>query len=404
MLNTNGPAVASVIEEAGEDVHPSSAAFRTRDNSQILRFQPYTSDLCYAVAEFNRRISPVKPSFFLPADPRNCWLPKREERAVYQEIYLAIQGETVRGGYTLKQQPFSFSGRVFTAAACQMPISEGIADRHYGFAGPRILRDAVRRQPLLFGLGIGSLDANITRLERAMGWELKVIPFYFKVRNGFRFFRNIEYLKTTPLRRFALNAAAFSGLGWAAARVASRILPRGCQNESSVSAEEAANFSIWGDEVWEACQERYSMTAVRNARVLNLLYPPGSPRFIRVKVVERGRAIGWAVLLNTAMSGSKYFGNMRVGTIVDCLALPENAGKVIRAAAQALERRDVDLLISNQSHPAWCRGLADAGFIEGPSNFLLTLSQQIVKLLDSSDPERKAIHMNRADGDGPIHL
>ena len=51
---------------------------------------------------------------------------------------------------------------------------------------------------LLFGLGIGSLEASITRVEQAMGWRVRVIPFFYRVRNGFNFLRNIEYLKTQP--------------------------------------------------------------------------------------------------------------------------------------------------------------------------------------------------------------
>lgn len=416
MPNAKTPEAGSVLEATEEDhskVHGSSAVQSNpilngnsvvHGNSGAFRFQPYTEELCGAVAEFNQRISRANPPFLIPEHPRDCWLPKIDGRGVYQEIMIALQGSEVRGAYTLKQQPFSFGGRIHMAAACQMPISEGIADKRYSFAGPRILRDALRRQPVLFGLGIGSLDASITRLERAMGWEIRVIPFFFKVRNGFRFFRNIEYLKSTPLRRWTLNLAAYSGAGWAAARLATWLLPRHDQNEGLVSFEETGNFSLWADEIWEKCQDRYSMTAVRNSRVLNVLYPPGSTRFIRVKVSERGRAIGWAVLLNTAMSANKYFGNMRVGTIVDCLALPENARKVIRAAAQILDSRGVDLMISNQSHPAWCRALAEAGFVEGPSNFLLTMSKQVIRMVDETDPERRAIHMNRADGDGPIHL
>ena len=32
--------------------------------------------------------------------------------------------------------------------------------------------------------------------------------------------------------------------------------------------------------------------------------------------------VGWAVVLYVPMQGHNYFGNMRVGSLIDCLALP----------------------------------------------------------------------------------
>lgn len=368
-----------------------------------LHFEPYMEEHTAAVADFNRRIQAANPPFLLPDTPAPGWIPRCGNRKIYQEIFLAIEDGRVRGGYTLKHQEFSFRGRILDAAACQMPISEGIVDRRCGFIGPRLLRDALRRRPLLFGLGIGSLDASVTRIEQALGWRVQVIPFFYRVRNGFNFFRNIEYLKTTRWRRWSLDATAYSGLGWAGARVARAVLPRPNGVRAGISAEQPPEFSGWADELWETCRGCYSMAAVRDAEVLNVLYPPDS-RFIRVKVLERGHPIGWAVLLDTRMDRNKYFGNMRIGSIVDCLALPQHASKVIAAAADVLDRRGVDLLVSNQSHAAWGNALRKSGFLEGPSNFILTTSKPLWRLLDEIDPGGTSVHMNRGDGDGPIHL
>lgn len=364
-----------------------------------LRFQPYTEQFCNEVAAFNRRIAAADPPFLLPEAPVPKWLPRIGDRKIYQEIILAVEQGLVRGSYTLKHQEFSFHGKRLPAAACQMPISEAVADKRYGFIGPRLLRDALRRQPMLFGLGIGSLDASITRVEQAMGWRVRLIPFFYRVRNGFNFLRNIEYLKTSRKRRLMLDAAAFTGVGWAGARLAG-IHRNGLQR--FFSADEVSTFADWADQLWDACAPLYSMTAVRNAEVLDILYP--SKRFIRLRVRQGSRTVGWAVLLDTHMRQNKYFGNMRVGTIVDCLAMPEHARAVIGAATRVLEARNVDLLLSNQSHPAWCDALRHGGYREGPSNFVFTTSKSMTRLLDESDPGFTGVHVNRGDGDGPIHL
>jgi hypothetical protein len=161
--------------------------------------------------------------------------------------------------------------------------------------------------------------------------------------------------------------------------------------------ELAEGFAGWGDEVWERSRGEYGMMAVRDAATLEALYPREDPRFLRVRA-----AGGWAVALDTQMSGHKQFGEMRVGTIVDCLAPLESAGTVVRAATAMLEERGVDLIVSNQRHGAWSRGLIEAGFRNGPSNYLLALSPAFAETAVGVADD--AIHFNRGDGDGPIHL
>src|ERR1019366_4302358 len=136
----------------------------------------------------------------------------------------------------------------------------------------------------------------------------------------------------------------------------------------------APAFAPWADEVWERSPPAYALLAQRDAATLERLYPASDPRCLRVRT-----AGGWAVLLDTQMQGHKQFGDMRVGTIVDCLAPPECAGAVIRAAAGLLEQRGVDLIVSNQLHGAWSGALVESGFRSGPSNYLLALSPALAE-------------------------
>jgi hypothetical protein len=109
-------------------------------------------------------------------------------------------------------------------------------------------------------------------------------------------------------------------------------------------------------------------------------------------------------MLDTQMSRHKHFGNMRVGSIVDCLAEPEMAGLVVRYATAFLERKGVDLIVSNQANSAWRKAFVAAGYLAGPSNFILALSPMLADRLEPLEAARRHIHMNRGDGDGPIHL
>jgi hypothetical protein len=170
------------------------------------------------------------------------------------------------------------------------------------------------------------------------------------------------------------------------------------------AAEPVRVFEAWADALWERSNYRYAMVAARDARALNTLYPPGDSRYIRLRVLKDGAIVGWALLLDTQMKEHKQFGGLRVGTIADCLALPEDAEAVIAASAACLSGRRVDLIVSNQSHTAWCAALERCGFLCGPSNYVYAASKKLAEALDPFDVNRNEIHINRGDGDGPIHL
>ncbi len=116
------------------------------------------------------------------------------------------------------------------------------------------------------------------------------------------------------------------------------------------------------------------------------------------------RGFDYAVMLDTQMSKHRQFGAMRVGSFVDGLASASDAGKVVSAATTHLERQGVDLIVSNQSHAAWCSAFSAAGFLRGPSNFLFGGSRKLAELLKSQGVESDQIYLNRGDGDGPINL
>ncbi len=145
------------------------------------------------------------------------------------------------------------------------------------------------------------------------------------------------------------------------------------------------------------------MTALRDAETLRILYPSGG-KYLRLKIVQARRPIGWAVLLRSQLSGHKQFGNMRLGSIADCFAAPSDAAKVVACAGRFLEAEGVDLIVSNQSHQAWTAALGGAGFRAGPSNFIFAAAKPLARLLANEGIPNEQLFLNRGDGDGPINL
>ena len=387
-----------------------------------LEIVAYTREAVPAVREFNQRLlgggeflggAPADRQF--PETPDPGWMPG-------MELFLAVEGSMVRGGYILRRQNFSVGGATLAAAHYRLPLSEGIVNRTYAMLGLRMVRDALSRERRLYALGMGGWDKPLPAMLKRLGWSTWDVPFHFKVIHAGRFLHHIEALRTGALRRAALDAAANTGAGWLGMKALSLVTGFGRRLPPG-EVDVAPGFVPWADEVWERSRAAYALVGQRDAATLEGLYPASDPRFLRVRA-----AGGWALLLDTQMEGHKQFGDMRVGTIVDCLGRPESAGAVIRAAAGLLEQRGVDLIVSNQLHGAWCTALVESGFRAGPSNYLLALSPALAEAAGGGEMRRQAgvdrlkpvppwqaeavgklklalpFHFNRGDGDGPIHL
>jgi hypothetical protein len=370
-----------------------------------ITIQPYTNEHVESVRRFNDRLKVGGVAIPVPLSPDLIWLPQRPGRRLFQEYRLAVDQEgEVRGAYILKHQDFRIGDQVVGIADFRQQVSEGAVDSRYPYVGVQMLRDALVRQPMLFGLGIGGYDMPLTQLLQAAGWKIIAVPFFFRVIRPVAFLRNIVHLRRHASTRWLLDALAMTGLGWAGIRAAQKVYGRRLPRDAEVVAEEVSDFSAWTEELWEQRKGKYGMTAVRNLATLQLLYPQGDSRFIRLRITDRSRPIGWAVVLDTPLQNHNYFGDMRLGSIVDGFAAPDDAFQVVATAKEFLKSRGADLIVSNQSHLAWRRGFRRVGFFQGPSNFLLALSPQLAELLRRQNVSDEAIYVNRGDGDGPINL
>ena len=105
----------------------------------------------------------------------------------------------------------------------------------------------------------------------------------------------------------------------------------------------------------------------RDAANMNALLPVGGwPPGIALRVLRNGATIGFVVVMDTPMRGDARFGDLRVGSIVDCFGLPEDAAAVVGAGFDFLRARGVDIVVANQSHPARSGALARHGFVVLP--------------------------------------
>ncbi len=376
-----------------------------------LAIQPLTAECAEAVAAFNRRLAAAgiadrqRLGNRLPESPIFPWPSLTGGDTPYHELFVARENGFVRGGYVLKQQQFLVAGKVQRLAQYRLPISEGFVDAAFAGVGVQLLLDAMRRQPLLYTIGIGGSDEPMAKILQAAKWRVTQTPFYFRIIKPNAFLRNIRYLRSSAWRRVAMDLMAISGIGGIGVqfvqhrrtKAARRPLP-----ECSFSLE--ATHGAWADDIWAACQSHYSLAAVRDSKNLQVLYPEGDYRFIRLKVSDASGVVGWCVLLNPRMDDHSYFGNMRVGTIVDTLALPGKELTIIGAAMKFLSTHGAELIVGNFSHEAWRDAVQAAGLMSGPSNYLIAIAPKLAALLEPAAETSERWHWTRGDGSGPENL
>lgn len=364
-----------------------------------ISIQPYREEHQDAVKAFNQRLraGTGEPDlvFYERANP--VWLPKIEGSPLYNQCFVALEDGAVRGAYALKYERFYLAGQgEYTVACYHHPLSEGIVDRAYSAVGSLLLRDAVWREPMLYALGMGGLDRPLAKMLKVMGWTLRVVPFYFRIVHPYRFLRQMNALRQSPLKRLLMDVGAFTGTGWAAVSFAQSLKRVRAGRGEPFDTVEVTDFPGWTDSLWMGAKDGYRVASVRDRQTVSRLYPASDEGLTKLCVLRKEKPIGWAVV-GERRKDAKY-GSLRVGSILDCWAHPDDAPPVIRAATAVLEQRGMDLIVSNQSHRRWCQALNASGFFPAESNFVFATSKKHSAMLQ--DVDLAEIHLNRANGDG----
>jgi hypothetical protein len=368
----------------------------------MVQFVRYTERESAAARAFNHRmLAGNAPSdFLLPESPPSD--SAGDDRAIRAVYYLAMEDDFVRGGLVLGDYPASLGGASITATICMAPLSEGIVDPKYSMLGMQFVRFLQKQTQYGFATGMGDPSNPYPRLLRASGWTILKVPFFFRVCRPRRFLRELPALNSTAGRRAVARVAEWTGMGAAgvAALQAREWLFAAHRGLSIGTVDE---WGPWVDEIWEVCAASCAFSIARDLRTLRDLYPPSESRLLRYSISRNGAPVGWAAAYDTTMQDSKFFGNLRVATILDCVARPADLAMSVAAISHALKGRGVDLIITNQGHALWQDAFRRCGFREGPSNYCFGMSKSVAGPVRAGLGEQ-AIYLTRGDGDGRMHL
>lgn len=328
--------------------------------------------------------------------------PAEANARIAKRQYVVVDGETVRGGVLKVEYPAWLNGAPASATNYQSPISEGIIDKKQSLTAMVLVKFMQQPGTRSFIVGMGNARNPLPRLLKAGGWSVEPIPFFFRVCRPNRFLSELRLLKDDPKRRILAKVAKKTGGGWLGIRLLqSRGVLAGLSSRS-YRIQPTNDWGPWADVLWKPFRNNCSFGVLRDRETLNELYPVSDGRLIRLLLERDGRPVGWAVCFNSQMEGHAIFGNLRVATILDCIADAQDAPSLIALATRSLHSAGADLVVSNQTHGCWRSAFHRCGFLASKSNYLLAMSPTLAQ--DVAGGARDHIHVTRGDGDGRIHL
>ncbi len=364
-----------------------------------------------SVKQFNERLKKGNCNFKFPESNVSKMFPPDTKISMFKEYFLAKdENGEVRGGYMFINQEFSINNKISKVKFLQLPLSEAVVNDEYSIVGPLILQDVQKKCRYVFALGMGDYEYALPKILKRIGWHMYSVPFYFYISDPRAFIKDFEYinnLKKTISKRILLKIIELLRLLNLLVILLNlfSILYRSFNFKiySNVKYDIIDEFTGFADELWETNKGYFSMVANRDKSILNVLYPKESKRFHRLLVSKDGIYIGWIVVICTKMNGDKYFGNLKVGTIVDSFSNPKYYEILVNQAVKYLKILNADLIIANNSNHKLGKAFYKTGFLKGPSNYILALSKGFKDFFDEKIDFKNSFIM-RSDGDGPINL
>jgi hypothetical protein len=359
-----------------------------------------------AVARFNQRLKAGGREEEMPLDPA---LPgeaqfRPEGFPLYRRLIIAEDGQEVRAAMLLCHHNVFLHGARHDFYWTKMPLSEGIVNAKYSLAIIQLMKKALQLHPFMMGVGAGTPDSDGYRLFVNLRWRYQSVPFFFFPVKVSKVLRDLRYLQKNAKLRYGALLGAYSGGGAAVSGILA-LRRKFLANLSGCEASVTAGFDDWADRVFANALAEYPVAIRSDATALNIVYPPDDQRYVRLRVKRKGTKteMGWIVVARKQMRDNHYFGNLRVGTLVDGFGRAEEVPTLIAAGLHHLVESGADIVVANFSHAAWTQACRRSGMFSGPSNYQIFVSPQGPLMLEAACPLDQ-LHITRGHSDGMDNL
>jgi hypothetical protein len=287
-----------------------------------------------------------------------------------------------------------------------------LPEHRNGLVGPLLIKEASRVLDCALSIFV---EPPVLRILTGMKWAHRgVLPQYVRVLNARAVSSNLQ---AAGFKGLTLHAAERSGdsrarlvqplaralAGWGLALGQAAWLglstfsrPRSAHAE----LHEERRFDESYDDLWRAVHARFGACPARDQRYLRQRYGEKTERYRFLGCRQGSRLLGYCILKIRQFSGDSRMGNMKVGTIVDCLFDPTSPAvlqSLLGHAVRLFEQEEVHAVLCTASHATVRHLLRANGFLAIPGNLHFAIHNRTA--LPIQDVPLDSWHLMRGDSD-----
>jgi len=167
-----------------------------------------------------------------------------------------------------------------------------------------------------------------------------------------------------------------------------------------VEVREEQGFDDSYNKLWQAVSGRFGACLARDQKYLQRRFGGHPDRYRVLGCRHENRLLGYCIVKTKQFSNDPRMGNMKVGTIVDCLfdsAAPAVFQALLDRALKLCAREGVHAVLCTASHAAVRRLLRGNGFLAIPGNLNFAYHNRTDVPLQ--DIPLESWHLMRGDSD-----
>jgi len=379
------------------------------ESKEIARVCLYGDHLAPAFHEFCRVIWPgsspeIVPGQAIPASQANRCQPSPSDAPTF----VFLKDEKVIGHVT--------------TIPVQLSIPSGVKAAHWivgfmvlpeyrsGLVGPLLIKEVNRVLDCAMSLHV---EPPVLRILTGLKWVHKgVLPQYLRVMNARGVLANIQpltveavsaggrgsflrlYLRSRFVRLIGSAGLALGQRLWWGMNCLARLKP----TQADLQWEEAFDDSY--THLWQSVAGQLGATLVRDRAALESRYGGKIEGYRLLTCRRNGKLHGYCIVKLKQFVNDQRMGNMKLGTIVDCLYDPREPSVLhglVAHVAQWARQEGVDALLCTASRKSIGQGLLRNGFFTIPGN--LNFAYHSRSPLELEEISLDNWHLMRGDSD-----
>ena len=324
--------------------------------------------------------------------------------------FVFVKGDDIVGHVTTVPVRIASFGR--TNSAHWIVGLMVLPEHRNSLVAPMLIKEVNQQLDCALSLHV---EQPVLRILTGLKWFHKgVLPQYLRILNASEVSRNLRALGVKALVGDSANSTAGRLGGWVtsfgrvvggwalgagqALWVALTYVARPGAVRADVREENEFDESY--DQLWRSVCARFGACVARDRKYLEERFArhPGGYRIFSCR--QNDRLLGYCILKTKKFTNDPRLGNMRIGTIADCLFDPTGPAVLQRTVQRVLEicaEEKLHAVLCTSSHAAVRRVLRANGFLAIPGNLQFALHNRLNVPLQ--DIPLESWHLMRGDSD-----